>query len=156
MIRPVVGQYVKVSAVESQYYERKGYVTSKDRNSTGDWWYVHFEGEKRPLAFPAKDLDDAGLPEKIFEPLVESLSISPYHTVHIPKGVYGEHTKILEEVLEFQDALKQDNPILVLCELADLVGAIGGYVEKHHNITLEDIIKMTKLNRKAFEDGHRT
>lgn len=153
-MRPIVGQYVKVSAVESSYYDQAGYVTSKDRNSTGDWWYVHFEGQPRPLAFPAKDLEPT-LPEKIFRPLDEVKPISPYHTVHIPKGVYGEHTKILEEVLEFEDALKQGNPILVLCELADLVGAIGGYVEKHHNITLEDIIKMTKLNRKAFEDGHR-
>lgn len=81
---------------------------------------------------------------------------SPYHKAEIVKGVYGMPSKIFEEVAEFADALEQGNKILELCELADILGAIGGYVETRFNLTVEDITEMMKLNRKAFESGYRT
>ena len=87
---------------------------------------------------------------------VEDGRVSPYHTVAIPRGTFGELSKIYEEVEEMKDAERQDNPILMLCELADLLGAVDGYVKKHHNMTVEDVLKMTKLNAKAFESGYRS
>lgn len=60
---------------------------------------------------------------------------SAYHTYNIPKGVYGEVSKIKEEILEFIDAEKQGDLILQMCELSDIYGAFEGYIEKHHKKT---------------------
>lgn len=81
--------------------------------------------------------------------------MSPYHTREIPKGEYGELSKIYEEVEELKDAEAQRNPILALCELADIVGAIEGYVRKHHNMGMLEVLKMTRLNEQAFKSGYR-
>lgn len=81
--------------------------------------------------------------------------MSPYHTVEIPKGVIGELSKVYEEVEELRDADKQDNPVLILCEIADILGALEEYTQKKYNIPISDIKKMTDLNKKAFQNGFR-
>lgn len=79
-----------------------------------------------------------------------------YHLSAIPKGKLGESSKILEEVLELQDAEKQQSSIMALVELADLVGAINLYLDKHYPTTkLDDLITMSRITRRAFENGHR-
>lgn len=82
--------------------------------------------------------------------------MSPYHTTEIPKGVLGHESKITEEYLEFTDAIQQENPVLALCELADLLGAIEAFTVKNHNISLSSLIDMMELNKKAFQNGYRT
>lgn len=77
-----------------------------------------------------------------------------YHRREIPKGKFGEVSKIEEEYLEFQDALDQNNPIMVLCELSDMVGAIEGYI-KRYNITLDQLIEMKNATKSAFQTGYR-
>lgn len=77
-----------------------------------------------------------------------------YHTTEIPKGKIGEFSKIEEEFLEAKDALQQENPIMVLLELSDMLGAIEEYIKKY-NITLRDLAKMKAATIKAFEDGVR-
>lgn len=79
-----------------------------------------------------------------------------YHVKYIPKGEYGELSKIIEEVAELQDAHEQDCMIMELCELADLIGAIEAYTVKHHNKTLNDLITFSRITKRAFESGHRT
>lgn len=78
-----------------------------------------------------------------------------YHLTEIPKGVYGEFSKIKEEFLEADDALQQDNPVMVLQELSDMLGAIEAYTAKY-NITLIDLIIMKDATKRAFESGHRS
>ena len=79
-----------------------------------------------------------------------------YHLKDIPRGEYGEFSKIKEELLELEDALDQDAKIMALAELSDLVGAIEGYVEKHFDgLYLSDLIIMSKITRRAFESGRR-
>ncbi len=78
-----------------------------------------------------------------------------YHTKKFKKGVYGEFSKIQEEWEELLDARLQDGKILELCELADLYGAISGYVEKKFNLTMDDIAKMSRMTSEAFEEGER-
>ena len=56
-----------------------------------------------------------------------------YHTTEIPKGKLGEFSKIEEEFFEAKDALEQENPIMVLLELSDMLGAIEEYCKKHVN-----------------------
>lgn len=63
---------------------------------------------------------------------------SIWHTKAIKKGVYGEFSKVLEEVEEAQDALKQNNQLMYLIELSDILGAIEGIANKH-NLSLNDL-----------------
>lgn len=78
-----------------------------------------------------------------------------YHKKEIPKGVLGEASKITEEYHEFMDAHEQGSPVLELCELADMVGAIDMYVKKRYNIDFSDLFKMTKATQSAFIEGKR-
>lgn len=80
-----------------------------------------------------------------------------YHLRHIKKGIYGNSSKIVEEVEEFLDAEDQRCKVMELNELSDLIGAIRGYLEKSHpGITLDDLVKMADLTKSAFEDGERS
>jgi hypothetical protein len=78
-----------------------------------------------------------------------------YHVRDIPRGIFGEPSKIVEECLEFQDAIEQNNKVMALVELADLIGAIEAYAAKS-GITLEDLVSMKDATKRAFEDGTRT
>jgi len=78
-----------------------------------------------------------------------------YHKTEIEKGIFGEFSKIKEEFLEAQDALEQNNHIMLLVELSDLLGAIDAYVGKF-KLTLDDLIIMKNATKGAFEDGTRT
>lgn len=78
-----------------------------------------------------------------------------YHTRKFKKGVFGEFSKVQEEWEELLDARLQDGKILELCELADLYGAIEGYVELRFNLTMDDIAKMSRMTSEAFEEGSR-
>lgn len=78
-----------------------------------------------------------------------------YHVRKIRKGQLGHFSKIREEYQEFKDAYKQGNPILELCELCDLVGAIEAYTLEHYDIELSDIIQMMECTKQAFKEGKR-
>lgn len=79
-----------------------------------------------------------------------------YHLTEIEKGVLGESSKILEEVLELRDAETQGCKVMALVELSDLVGAIKHYLAKHHPDTrLIDLEIMANITRRAFDNGRR-
>ena len=79
-----------------------------------------------------------------------------YHLVKIEKGVLGESSKIMEEVLELQDAEKQECKIMGLVELADLIGAVKHYLTKNHpGIDLYDLETMAIITKRAFDNGRR-
>lgn len=89
--------------------------------------------------------------------MAKSIENPGYHLSEIPKGVVGESSKILEEVLELQDAESQQASIMALVELSDTVGAIELYLRKHHPSTsLDDLIIMSRITRRAFENGKRS
>lgn len=78
-----------------------------------------------------------------------------YHMRKIQtQGVFGEPSKIAEELEELEEALEQENPILALCELADLYGALEAVAEKL-GTTIDDVRKMAEATKRAFEDGDR-
>ena len=82
--------------------------------------------------------------------------MSAYHLKEIIKGQYGEISKIREELEELEDAEEQQNKIMILCELADIIGAIDGYLEKHmKDFKLSDLEAMAMLTKKAFQAGDR-
>lgn len=77
-----------------------------------------------------------------------------YHKRKIKKGVLGEFSKIREEFEELEDAKKQNSPVLELCEMCDLIGAIEAYANKY-NMTLKDLLEMKNATSRAFKDGTR-
>lgn len=78
-----------------------------------------------------------------------------YHLTPITRGVYGEPSKIREELEELEDSLKQGNRIMALVELADLYGALEG-VAKTLGVEMADVKVMAEANYRAFTNGHRT
>jgi hypothetical protein len=78
-----------------------------------------------------------------------------YHLREIEtQGVFGEASKIREELEELEEALEQSNLILALCELSDLYGAIEGVAEKL-GASMEDVAAMAAATKRAFLDGTR-
>lgn len=79
-----------------------------------------------------------------------------YHLARIPKGEVGEPSKILEETLEFMDAVRQDCAVMALVELSDLQGAISAWLAKRHpTLALSDLQAMASITERAFRNGHR-
>lgn len=79
-----------------------------------------------------------------------------YHLRDIPKGIFGELTKIEEELEEIKDSIEQKSKLMELIELSDLYGAIQGYLEKHHpGVTMEELRIMSDITQRAFRSGAR-
>ena len=78
-----------------------------------------------------------------------------YHKKKIHKGVIGEFSKINEEFEELSDAFQQQCKGLIICELADLIGAIEEYVQKEYKLTIDDLKQFSDLTKSAFREGIR-
>lgn len=80
-----------------------------------------------------------------------------YHLKKIPKGKIGESSKILEEILELQDAEQQNSEVMALVELSDLVGAINAYLKTHFDghFTMGHLQKMAQITERVFRNGIR-
>lgn len=79
-----------------------------------------------------------------------------YHVRHIPRGTYGELSKIKEEIEEIEDSIEQGCKIMELVELSDLYGAIEGYLEQHHpSVSMDDLRSMSAVTKRAFRSGAR-
>lgn len=80
-----------------------------------------------------------------------------YHLREIPIGVFGEISKISEEIAELEDAVAQNSRIMELNELSDIIGAVEGYLNNYHSdYTLNDLIIMKDITKRAFLTGSRT
>lgn len=80
-----------------------------------------------------------------------------YHLTKIKKEKFGSSAKILEEVQELLDSENQNSKIMTLLELSDIIGAVEGYLkEKFPDFTLDDLIKMKDITKRAFISGERT
>lgn len=77
-----------------------------------------------------------------------------YHTKQIEKGTLGEFSKIREEFEELEDAVRQNDKIMILCECSDLIGALKHYVSQF-NMTLEDLISFNDKTENAFKCNKR-
>ncbi len=94
-----------------------------------------------------------------------------YHIAEIPKGVYGEWSKVEEELAEYEDAKAQGSKILMAVELADVWGALVGakeygakcvetvvYVSEEARklgLTYFDLMKFSTITERAFKSGER-
>jgi len=79
-----------------------------------------------------------------------------YHIRPIEKREVGTLGKIAEEVEEALDAQEQGVELMVLIELADIVGAIKHYLAANHpELSLSDLEKMADVTARAFRAGRR-
>lgn len=79
-----------------------------------------------------------------------------YHKRKISKGKFGEFSKIKEEFMELVDSHEQGVKIMELTEFSDLYGAIEAYIQKHFNMSVDDLRLMNERTAEAFKDGSRT
>lgn len=77
-----------------------------------------------------------------------------YHQREIPRGIFGEISKIREELEELEDAAEQGVGIMVGCELSDLYGALRAYADSL-GYRMADLEKMADVSKRVFESGHR-
>lgn len=76
--------------------------------------------------------------------------MSKWHVREIKKGVYGELSKVQEELDEAVDAEEQGQTLMLLYELSDIIGAVGG-IAKKYGMTLDQIYKFCQLRTKVIE-----
>jgi len=97
-----------------------------------------------------------GVAEPRFSQVLQDIP-GGYSVRRIPKGEFGELSKIREEVEELDDAMRQEARIMALVELADLYGAMEGFLERHMpGATMKDVQTMSAITRRVFENGYRT
>lgn len=80
--------------------------------------------------------------------------IKGYHINKIRKGVYGEISKIEEELDELKDAIEQGDVILASVELSDLYGALEGVAEKM-GLSMEALKSFSDKTKNSFKSGRR-
>lgn len=71
-----------------------------------------------------------------------------FHQKEIKKGIYGELSKIQEELDEAYDAEAQGQDLMLLIELSDMIGAIEG-VAKKYGFTIEQLQRFATLRSKV-------
>lgn len=76
--------------------------------------------------------------------------MSKFHLRKINKGIYGELSKISEELEEAYDAQERDHKLMLMFELSDIIGAVAGVAEKY-NFSLDDLVKFAKLRSEVFK-----
>ncbi len=80
-----------------------------------------------------------------------------YHLANIVKQPAGSAGKIREEIEEFEDALVQGCRLMAVQELSDVIGAIRLWLESEGiGLTLDDLVIMSNITRRVFENGVRT
>ncbi len=70
--------------------------------------------------------------------------MSDWHIRKIPKGTYGELSKITEELEEALDSEERGQILMLMFELSDIIGAAGGVGAKY-GMKLDDLVTFSKL-----------
>lgn len=80
-----------------------------------------------------------------------------YHKREIQKHKFGTAAKVMEEAEEFIDSVDQGVRLMALQELSDIIGAIDGFLQVNYDgsVTLEDLIDMANVTKRAFVSGRR-
>lgn len=84
------------------------------------------------------------------------LAAPGYHLRDIPRSPHGTAGKVVEEAMELAEAAEQSVSIMELCECADVVSALRGYLRAQHpHVSFGDIVKMADVTERAFASGRR-
>lgn len=117
--------------------------------------YIYFASDNTPNPIIAPIDEPKWAPLYFLDVLAENMVTPGYHLDVIPQGKLGELNKVAEELAEAVDAEKQGCKIMLLNELADIVGAVAAVAAKH-GVTLDDLVSMVKVTERAFTSGQRT
>lgn len=82
--------------------------------------------------------------KKVLQILEEVIIVSHFHKTEITRGVYGELSKVQEELDEAVDAEAQGQDLMLLVELSDIVGAVAGVASKY-GMSIEQLVTFSKL-----------
>lgn len=116
--------------------------------------YEQITNECRDSEFEKIYTNKVVVAENVVE--ISSNPVMGYHMTEIEKGELGKLSKIREELDEAIDAEKQQCKIMTLVELSDMMGAIESYLESNFtDITLQDLITMSNITKRAFKAGRR-
>lgn len=74
-----------------------------------------------------------------------------YHKLKICKHNVGSPWKLQEEVLEYIDAVSNDNPVMAANELSDLYGVIEEEAKKY-GLTMDNLKTMSDLTKQVLND----
>lgn len=77
-----------------------------------------------------------------------------YHQLKIHKHSIDSPYKVLEEFLEYIDALATGNKIMAIQELSDLYGTLENEISKY-GLAIEDLKVMSDITKKVFKEGSR-
>ncbi len=147
----------------SHVYSRVGAATPDFRPANEDLLRLSLD---RALTAAKLTLDDVVEIEKAQrsqptrgETLLKSLprlSNPGYHLRDIPRSPHGSVLKVVEEAMELAEAVEQGVSVMALCECADVVGALRGYLRRQHSdVSFDDLIKMADVTERAFTSGRR-
>lgn len=78
-----------------------------------------------------------------------------YHARDVKKGEYGKFSKVIEEFEELLDAHDQEDPVLELCEMSDLIGAMDGYAVSNYGIGIDKLVSFMCKTKQSFKEGKR-
>ena len=85
--------------------------------------------------------------------LKENLPLGKFQT--ITPCFRDERYDLYHEKYFMKNELKQQDPVMILCECSDLIGAIKHYAKDNWNINMEDLIKFNNKTENAFKKGRR-
>jgi hypothetical protein len=80
--------------------------------------------------------------------------MSGFHVSKIKKGVYGELSKIQEELDEAVDASLRGHDLMLIIELSDIIGAVEG-VSLKYGFTVEQLLKFARLRTEVIKNELR-
>lgn len=144
----------------SKLYARRGVVIREHAPAHPDLLKLSLD---RALAAARVTLEDVMAIEAmqhevtVGEGALSRLPLAPtpgYHLRTIPRSPHGAVGKVVEEALELADAVDQDAQIMALCECADLVSAVRGYLRRVGG-DWSQVVKMADITERAFVAGHR-
>lgn len=128
------------------------------RQADGNWkYYGNWIEPSDPIAVTLEEVYQIAIKlETMTEPKPESSELhTSYHLRKIKiEGVYGQISKVYEELDEYEEAMEQGNRIMALLELSDVFGALEAVVISH-GFNMQDITRMSSATKRAFGSGHR-
>lgn len=125
--------------------------------------YQVTDGNAFPISPFSQDLIEMGVQIDTFEDLlghtfptpIGVIDVMGYHLREIKtKGVYGQVSKVYEELEEYEESMEQGNRIMAVLELSDAYGALEA-LALHHGFNMDDLRKMSSATKRAFTDGTR-
>lgn len=82
--------------------------------------------------------------------------MAKWHEKKIKKGIFGELSKIEEELEEAKDAEDQNLDVMLLIELSDIVGAVEGVSMKKFNMPIEQLLAFARKRSEIIISEQKT